>query len=280
MDICKPFTSFTPSYSKASQALFYGVLVALLAFYWFQKIAHSQSDHQLSQQLIASPAVGDIYFLDFRLMSDNLRPNEIYRLATVADITGDIITLRYGDFFYNQQKGSVNAIRYGHLTYLDYFSVTRHDFTNTEISQMFSSGAIYLVKRPFANQLYGRYVIAKQPTASSNNLIPGKAENNKAMAYLRNQSMENNVELAFTLLEESARYGYAIGQVNLADLYLTEHFGDKARALYWLKQAALQSHKPAILKYAIVCKQQTSCDIASFYDDLLASGVNLSLIHI
>ena len=52
---------------------------------------------------------------------------------------------------------------------------------------------------------------------------------------------------------------------------------DFEQALYWLKQASLQSYKPAILKYGIICKQTKSCNFVDFYQDLTASGVNIKV---
>jgi len=76
--------------------------------------------------------------------------------------------------------------------------------------------------------------------------------------------------------------GYPQGQVSLAELYINEEFNNKdlSKALYWLKQGALQSHKPAILKYVILCKQQSSCSEYDFYQTLIAAGVNIKVRNI
>jgi hypothetical protein len=46
---------------------------------------------QLSEQtksIVATPEVNDIYYIDYRLIQDNLRPAENFRMAKVNDITG------------------------------------------------------------------------------------------------------------------------------------------------------------------------------------------------
>jgi TPR repeat protein len=50
---------------------------------------------------------------------------------------------------------------------------------------------------------------------------------------------------------------------------------DLNKALYWLNQASLQSHKSANLKYEIVCKQLPSCETYDFFQNLIAAGVNV-----
>ena len=52
---------------------------------------------------------------------------------------------------------------------------------------------------------------------------------------------------------------------------------DLNKALYWLKLASLQSSKPAILKYGIICKQVTDCNIYDFYQNLTDAGVNVKV---
>ncbi|MCW8832357.1 MAG: SEL1-like repeat protein, partial [Colwellia sp.] len=72
---------------------------------------------------------------------------------------------------------------------------------------------------------------------------------------------------------------YAKGQVNLAAMYINGQHVEKdfEQALYWLKAASLQSHKPAILKYGIICRQVESCYLADFYQELTAAGVNIQV---
>ncbi len=91
--------------------------------------------------------------------------------------------------------------------------------------------------------------------------------------------IENNLGLAFELYQQSAQLGFAKGQVNLAQMYLNGQHVEKdlQQALFWFKQAALQSYKPGILKYVIVCKQVASCELATFYQSLISSGVNIKV---
>ena len=101
----------------------------------------------------------------------------------------------------------------------------------------------------------------------------------KGEAFLKEQFSETNLQTAFELFQRSSNFGYVKGQVNLAEMYINGQYVKKdfTQALYWLKQASLQSYKAAILKYEIICKQIISCDMVDFYQELTASGVNIKV---
>lgn len=240
-----------------------------------------------TKNFVAQPEINDLYFLDFRVMSDKLRPRQKYRLAKVIDITGDTISLVYGDVYYYNQHRIEEGIRFGQLMYNDYFQRKRHDFTVDKIKELHKSGAIYMAKRPVNDELFDNFVTPSPSyyqtgDSTSTVFIAGKHDNDRGMAVLKSPystELETKYETAFKLFERSAQRGYPQGQVNLAEIYLNDQFAqiDLNQALYWLKRASLQSHKPAIVKYAIVCKQVANCDIYNFYQQLLSSGVNIKV---
>jgi hypothetical protein len=252
--------------------LFTGLSLGFLEYK--DKTAESQT-----LAIISNPKVNDIYFLDFRLLSDKLRPKEKYRIAKVVDITGNIVTLVYGRFFYQYQNAAINSIQYGQLSYKEYFEPKRYNIPLNKINSMHSNQAIYLAKRPIRNKLFGNLVGPAQDKDASSHLTYGKKENIKGEAFLKEQFSETNLKTAFELFLDSSRLGYAKGQVNLAEMYINgQHVKkDFNQALYWLKKASLKSYKPAILKYGIICKQIKSCDIVDFYQNLTAYGVNIKV---
>ena len=144
-----------------------------------------------------------------------------------------------------------------------------------------------MAKRPINDELFDNYVTPSADYYEAGDYksqfsIPGKHENNIGVAFLKSPDstgLETKYETAFEHFERSAQRGYPQGQVNLAEMYLNDHHVQKDlnKALYWLNRASLQSHKPAIVKYTIVCKQLSSCDIYNFYQELISSGVNLKV---
>ncbi len=253
------------------------IILLLVLFVGFIKHNSLKVEEGQTLAIISNPLVNDIYFLDFRRLSDKLRPKEKYRIAKVVDVTGDIVTLVYSGFLYQWQHAAVNSIQYGHLSYKDYFEPKRYNIPLNTIKNMQSSQAIYLAKRPIRNKLYGNLVGPQKVKEKINNLIYGQKENTKGEAFLKKRFGETNLETAFGLFQKSSDLGYVNGQVNLAEMYIKGQFVEKNLdlALYWLKQASLQSYKLAILKYGIVCKQVESCNIVDFYQELIASGVNV-----
>lgn len=250
-----------------------------LAYYSYYIIYKDNQEKQQTFEIISSPKVNDIYFLDFRLLSHDLRPNEKYRLAKVVDITGDIITLTYGGFYYPNQHAVINSLYYGQLTYKNYFEVKRHDYKHQQILKKLDEGVIYQAMRPVRDKLFGQRISPEQRKIRSSIYIQGRRENLKGEAFLNELFSETNLKQAFELFTKSANYDFAAGQVNLAEMYINGQYVDKdlSKALYWLNQASLQSHKPAILKYEIICKQVASCQIYDFFQNLVAMGVDVKV---
>jgi TPR repeat protein len=242
----------------------------------------ADDESQATDSYILAPKIDDIYFLDFRKLSDNLRPREKYRLAKVVDVTGEVITFRYGNVFFWQKQSLIDSIRYGQITYSKYFEPKRHDFNLSQLKVMRDNGAIFKVKRPELNVLYGNYVnmpVSKVSSQKNHLYVPGKRDNLAGLGFLKSTYIENNYAQAFDHFSQSAKEGYAQGQVNLAQMYINGQHIEKDfdKALHWLKVASLQSDKSAILKYVIVCQQVSYCDLGDFYQELTISGVNIKV---
>lgn len=254
-------------------------ILLCLAYYSYYILYKTYQDQQQTRAIVAAPKINDIYLLDFRILSSNLRPNEKYRIAKVVDITGDIITLMYGSFYYPSQHATINSIYYGQLSYKDYFEAKRFDYKHNQIKQKLASGAIYQAMRPMQDKLLGQRVGPEQRVFHSNIFIQGRRENLTGEAFLNERFSETNLKQAFELFTKSANYDFAQGQVNLAQMYINGQYVEKDlnKALFWLNQASLQSHKPAILKYEIVCKQLSSCQIYDFFRNLVAAGVDVKV---
>lgn len=276
--IKKIFSLSDTSYFSVANALKVVVIIALCLFI-YNKSTQSQSEVDETLQFLTQPKIDDIYFLDFRVLSDSLRPKEKYRIAKVVDITGDIVTLRYGNMFYLRQQSLKDSIRYGQLRYQDYFEPKRYDFSLAQLKAMHEDKAVYMIKRPDQNMLYGNYINNPEADVSSRLFIPGKRENYQGLTFLQSDYIENNFQQAFDSFSQSAELGFAQGQVNLGQMYLNGQFVEKdlTQAMHWFKQAALQSDKAGVLKYVIVCRQVSSCQEGDFFQELTYAGVNIKV---
>jgi hypothetical protein len=232
--------------------------------------------HQLSNQFIENPAVNDFYHVDFRYLSSELRPNEKYRIGKITDITGDIATVVYSRLFYRMQHGADESIRVGHVTHFSFFSRKKYHYSFAELTKMRAQGAIYRVERPVNNRLRGMLLVTATKRFLSSTYFPGARQNNSGLAFLEASYIDNHLELAFDKFNVSAERGYKLGQVNLAELYITGKHGEKDlnQALFWLQEAAVQDYQPAIDKYLIVCQQVAQCSKRDFINLLSEQGVN------
>jgi len=248
------------------------LIIALMVYLYSANIQQDIA----SQQYIEQPKVNDFYFIDFRKLSDALRPNQKYLIAKVADITGDTVSLVYGSVFYTYQRSLESAIRKSRAVTSNYFARKRVEFSTEQIQALYSSGAILRAMRPIDNKLFDSFVIRSVKIATGNTYYPGAIENTSGLAFLAATYQDNYEQHAFDKFKLSAKYGYAAGQINLAELYLTGNYGDGGveKALIWLQAAALQSDKKAIDKYLIVCNKTSACDVKLFYQTLSEAGVN------
>lgn len=258
------------------------IIIILLLSYYFSE---EQQKNRQTQAYIDAPKVNDFYYLDYRKVAGDLRPQNNYRLAKVVDITGGTVSLTYGNYFYPLQKSLSDGLRFGHSTNFDYFEKKHHNFSYAELDSLFEQGFIYRVVRPEFNMI-GRnkavYMIDGNPVSSSTvakeewRYIPGKRQNTQGMAFLNSSHINDRFEQAFILLKKSAELGYAPGQTNLAELYLTgiEGSRDVENAAHWLFQAALQGYQPAIEKYRVICQIEEMCQIENFYRALNEAGAS------
>jgi hypothetical protein len=231
---------------------------------------------QWSDQFIEQPAVNDFYHVDFRYLSNDLRPNEKYRIGKVIDITGEIATVVYSRLFYNMQRGGDESIRVGHVTHFSFFSRKEYHYKFSELQAMRSQGAIYRVERPVDNRLRGKPVVTAKKRFLSATYFPGARQNNSGLAFMEASYLADHYQRAFEKFKTSSERGYKLGQVNLAELYITGKHGevDLNQALFWLQEAALQDHQPAIDKYLIVCQQVAECKKSDFLKVMSDAGVN------
>jgi len=268
-------------FSVNASDVFKLIVVLFILYFIVSKVNKSDIEQIETQRYLSQPSLNDIYFLDIKELTNNVRPKERYRVAKVVDITGHIITLRYGNLLYPNKQSVIDGIRYGQLRYHEYLEPKRYDFSLKSLHGLYEKGAIYKVKRPVHDVLYGNNVSPDKNEIDKENpqiFIPGKREFIEANAVAKSKHIEDYIEQSFALWQQSAQLGYAKGQVALAQAYLSsEYTKDLNLALYWFKQAALQSNKAGILKYEIVCKQVAQCNIVDFFQQLQSAGVNIKV---
>jgi len=130
----------------------------VIIYFGYERYEQHTTEQTETSVLILTPKVNDIYFLDFRLLSDKLERKNKYKLAKIVRVSDDNVAIVYGRFFYQWQYSVVNSIQYGDLSNDDYFMLLPEYIPFIKIKEMRDNGAIYLVKRPVRNKLYGNFV--------------------------------------------------------------------------------------------------------------------------
>jgi hypothetical protein len=142
------------------------VLLACLfvvAYFGYEKYAFHKLEQAEASLFILAPKVNDVFFLDMRLLSNKLESSKLeskhkYRLAKVVNVTGDKVAIAYGSVFYQWQNAVINSIKSDDVNNKDYFKLIPDYIPFSKIKEMRSNGAIYLIKRPIRNKLYGKFV--------------------------------------------------------------------------------------------------------------------------
>lgn len=134
--------------------------ICLLGMIYFGYVKYEE--HALEQKqtsiFILSPQVGDIYFLNMKLIQDKPMLKDKYKLAKVVRVSNDGVSIVYGSISYQWQYSVVNSIQYGELSNNNYFKPIPDYIPFNKIKKMHSFGAIYLVKRPIQDKIYGNFV--------------------------------------------------------------------------------------------------------------------------
>ena len=147
-----------PNLSISLNKLVLLTCILVIAYFGYEKYAFHKTEQAESSVLILTPQVNDIYFLDMSLLSEKSERKHKYRLAKVVSVTNNNVAIVYGRVFYQWQNAVVNSIQYDDLNNNDYFKLIPDYFPFSKIKEMRGSGAIYLVKRPIRNKLYGKFV--------------------------------------------------------------------------------------------------------------------------
>jgi hypothetical protein len=147
-----------PELSKPLSNLVLLTCLLVIMYFGYARYDEHQTEQTETSVFILTPQVNDIYFLDMRLIKGNLEHKNKYKLAKVVRVSNDNVAIVYGNVFYQWQYAVVNSIQYGDLRYSDYFTLSPKYIPFTKIKEMRSNGAIYLVKRPLQNTLYGNFV--------------------------------------------------------------------------------------------------------------------------
>ncbi|MFD2167441.1 hypothetical protein ACFSJY_14395 [Thalassotalea euphylliae] len=258
---------------------FLGVfLIAYGAYYWYQ----ADNAHTLqTEKIVSYPQINDFMMIDYRHLSDDLRPHQRYRVAKVVDLTGDTVSLAVGNFYYRHESSFRDAIASGQTRAFNYFGKNHLNLRITKLNALYEAGGVTEAARPEGNMLFGNFVINDTGYRVGATYIPGEREYASGLAFEEANYLQDHEVEAFQRYEKSANMGFSLAQMKLAEYYMAGEVVEPNfhKALYWLESASLQSNERAVKKFTIVCSQTKGCDVNAFYQRLLDNGVNLTVNH-
>jgi len=134
------------------------VCVLVIMYFGYERYISHITEQKETSAFILTPKINDIYFLDLKVLGDIVEPKNKYKLAKVIRVSDEHLAIVYGKFLYQWQSAVVSSIEYGDLSNKNYFTLIPDYISLSKINEMRSSGAIYLIKRPKQNKLYGNIV--------------------------------------------------------------------------------------------------------------------------
>ena len=132
--------------------------LAVVFFFGYERYSLHKTEQAKASVLILTPQVDDIYFLDLRKLNNQQDNKNKYNIAKIVRVTDEGVSLVYGRFFYQWQYSVINSIQYGDVANNNYFRLIPDYIPMIKIQEMRNNDAIYLVKRPVRNKLYGNFI--------------------------------------------------------------------------------------------------------------------------
>jgi len=123
---------------------FWAVIIPVL-FIWMQSVS-AENDAKYRAYL-ETPAVGDLYSVDYTKIFEGADDEFKYGVAKVTSLTADTVDVILADVSYNKKSGVRKDISKEKPSKDGYFSNETAVFTRVELSDYLESGAIYSISR-------------------------------------------------------------------------------------------------------------------------------------
>ena len=121
------------------------VLIAMFSAWMFYS-AEAEQLHQ--SEILASPAVGDLYFANLNDINPNFDPNFPYSIMRVESVEGETLTLQLGSIYYSHEISPFGFLTRGAYTRESLISSKRLQLSVRDARRLAQRGSIYDVKRP------------------------------------------------------------------------------------------------------------------------------------
>jgi hypothetical protein len=225
------------------------LLLWIVTFFYQQHLGTTAQ----KQRYLNQPKAHDTYLVHTDKFTHEPWTLTNLRIAQILSFDEQFITFQVSNYSYKRNNSVTLAMRTSQLIQTNYFSTKTLTLPRNEVKRLYNDGVIYDVLRPYANSLYGGFVMfTPKPKPLYKGLKLDK-NNQQGIVYYKQGLFKDALE-RFTL---AAKAGSQWGQLNLAQMY-RDGEGIKQntqQAVYWYRKASEQNNSKAKYELEQFCKR-------------------------
>ncbi|MEM7148249.1 MAG: tetratricopeptide repeat protein [Pseudomonadota bacterium] len=225
------------------------VLLLWVLLFFYQKHLNAEA---LKQSYLTNPKAYDTYLVKADKFTHEPWTLTNLKVAQVLSFDQQFITFQVSNYSYKRSSAITTAMRASLLVQRDYFSSKTITLPRNEIKRLYKDDIIFDVLRPYANSLYGGFVMFPPQPKPLYKGVKLDKNNQQGIMYHKDGQYDEALE-SFTL---AAQTGSQWGQLNLAQMYRDGQGTEKnaPQAIYWYKKAIAQGNSKAKHELEQLCK--------------------------
>ncbi|MBE0358714.1 tetratricopeptide repeat protein [Pseudoalteromonas aliena] len=229
---------------------FIGVFLLLwIVLFFYQQHLNSETR---KKSYLNTPKIYDTYLVHADKFTHEPWTLTNLKIAQVLSVDEQFITFQISNYSYKRNNSITLAMRTSQLIQDNYFSTKTITLPRDEVKRLYKDEAIYDVLRPYANILYGGFVMHPPKPKPLYKGLKLDKNNQQGIIYFKD-GLFNEALDSFKLAAES---GSPWGQLNLAQMYRDGQGTDQSyqQAIYWYKKAIEQKNTKAQFELESLCK--------------------------
>tara|TARA_R110000744_G_scaffold11518_3_gene34885 strand:+ start:223 stop:1038 length:816 start_codon:yes stop_codon:yes gene_type:complete len=224
------------------------LLLWIITFFYQQ---HLDNEAQ-KQNYLSTPKLYDTYLVQADKFTHEPWTLTNLKIAQVISFDAQFTTFQVSNYSYKRNNSVTLAMRTSQLVQNNYFSTNTITLPRNEIKRLYNDEVIYDVLRPYANSLYGGFVMFPPKPKPLYKGLKLDKNNQQGIIYFKDGLF---VE-AFDSFKLAAEAGSQWGQLNLAQMYRDGEgiAQNHQQAIYWYKRAIEQKNTKAQFELESLCK--------------------------
>ena len=224
------------------------LLLWIVTFFYQQ---HLDTEAQ-KKNYLSAPKLYDTYLVQTDKFTHEPWTLTNLKIAQVISFDAQFTTFQVSNYSYKRNNSITLAMRTSQLVQNDYFSTKTITLPRNEIKRLYKDDVIYDVLRPYANSLYGGFVMFPPKPKPLYKGLKLDKNNQQGIIYFKDGLF---VE-AFDSFKLAAEAGSQWGQLNLAQMYRDGEGAEQnhQQAIYWYKKAIEQKNTKAQFELESLCE--------------------------